>query len=177
MKTKQLCYDAILTALCAVLGLVSLDFGNLKISFEDLPILLGAMLFGPVDGLIIGVLGTSVYQLLRFGPDPTLPLWVIPLALVGLYAGWMAKRNDYSLKGKDPWFLLVSAELLLTALNTVSLIIYSHMYGFYTPVYILVPLLLRIMIAVAKGGIYTKVLPPVAEAIRKTFQLGGSKTA
>ena len=30
MKTKQMAYDAILTAMCVVLGLVSLDFGNLK---------------------------------------------------------------------------------------------------------------------------------------------------
>ena len=74
MKTKQMAYDAILTAMCVVLGLVSLDFGNLKITFEDLPILLGAALFGPWDGMVIGVLGTSIYQMLRFGADPTLPL-------------------------------------------------------------------------------------------------------
>ncbi len=90
MKTKQMAYDAILTAMCVVLGLVSLDFGNLKITFEDLPILLGAALFGPWDGMIIGVLGTSIYQMLRFGADPTLPLWVIPLMVGGLVAGMLA---------------------------------------------------------------------------------------
>ena len=175
MKTKQMAYDAMLTALCAVLGLVSLDFGNLKITFEDLPILLGAALFGPWDGMIIGVLGTSIYQMLRFGADPTLPLWVIPLTVGGLFAGWMARRSDYSLEGKDPWVNMISAELVITALNTVSLIIYSHIYGFYTPAYILAPLLPRIAIAVAKGGVYASVLPSVIQAIRKTLNLGTKK--
>ena len=107
MKTKQMAYDAILTAMCVVLGLVSLDFGKLKITFEDLPILLGAALFGPWDGMIIGVLGTSIYQMLRFGADPTLPLWVIPLMVGGLVAGMLAKRSNYSLEGKDPWITMI----------------------------------------------------------------------
>ena len=155
MKTKQMAYDAILTAMCVVLGLVSLDFGNLKITFEDLPILLGAALFGPWDGMIIGVLGTSIYQMLRFGADPTLPLWVIPLMVGGLVAGMLAKR----------------------ALNTVSLIIYSHIYGFFTPAYILAPLLPRFLIAIAKGSVYANVMPPVIRAIRKTLNISIKKTA
>ena len=118
MKTKQMAYDAILTAMCAVLGLVSLDFGNLKITFEDLPILLGAALFGPWDGMIIGVLGTSVYQMLRFGADPTLPLWVIPLMMGGIVAGLLARRSNYSLEGKNPWITMIGAELVITALRT-----------------------------------------------------------
>ena len=129
MKTKQMAYDAILTAMCVVLGLVSLDFGNLKITFEDLPILLGAALFGPWDGMIIGVLGTSIYQMLRFGADPT------------------------------------------------SLIIYSHIYGFFTPAYILAPLLPRFLIAIAKGSVYANVMPPVIRAIRKTLNISIKKTA
>ena len=31
MKTRQLALDAMLAAMCAVLGAVSLDFGNLKV--------------------------------------------------------------------------------------------------------------------------------------------------
>ena len=177
MKTKQMAYDAILTAMCVVLGLVSLDFGNLKITFEDLPILLGAALFGPWDGMVIGVLGTSIYQMLRFGADPTLPLWVIPLMVGGLVAGMLAKRSNYSLEGKDPWITMIGAELVITALNTVSLILYSHIYGFFTPAYILAPLLPRFLIAIAKGSVYANVMPPVIRAIRKTLNISIKKTA
>ena len=173
MKTKQMAYDAILTAMCAVLGLVSLDFGNLKITFEDLPILLGAALFGPWDGMIIGVLG----QMLRFGADPTLPLWVIPLMMGGIVAGLLARRSNYSLEGKNPWITMIGAELVITTLNTVSLIIYSNIYGFYTPAYILAPLLPRFLIAIAKGSVYANVMPPVIRAIRKTLNISMKKTA
>ena len=175
MKTKQMTYDAMLAALCAVLGLVSLDLGNFKFTFEDLPILIAAALFGPWDGMIVGALGTTIYQLLRFGSDPTLPLWVVPLALGGLLAGWIARKNNYSLQGKDPWVMMISAELFITLLNTISLVIYSKMYGFFTPAYILAPLLPRILVALAKGAVYAKVLVPVINAVRKTFRVEGKK--
>ena len=41
MKTRQLTLDAMLCALCAVLGYVALDLGSVKLTFESLPILLG----------------------------------------------------------------------------------------------------------------------------------------
>ena len=64
MKTRQLTMDAVLAAMCAVLGAVSIDLGNLKLSFESLPVIIGALLFGPVDGLLIGGIGTFLYQFL-----------------------------------------------------------------------------------------------------------------
>ena len=51
-KMKKLTINAVMIAMCAVLGYTSLDFGSLKITFESLPILLSAFLFGPVDGMI-----------------------------------------------------------------------------------------------------------------------------
>ena len=63
MKTKQLTLDAMLAAMCAVLGYVALDMGNIKITFESLPILLGAMLFGPVDGMLIGGIDLSALNI------------------------------------------------------------------------------------------------------------------
>ena len=59
MKTKQLTLDAMLAAMCAVLGYVALDMGSIKITFESLPILLGAMLFGPVDACSSAASGPS----------------------------------------------------------------------------------------------------------------------
>lgn len=54
LNTKRLTIDAMLAALCAVLGYISLDLGNLKTTFESLLILL--------DGLLIGAIGTFIYQ-------------------------------------------------------------------------------------------------------------------
>ena len=63
MKTKQITMNAVLAAMCAVLGAMSIDFGNVKISFEALPVMIGALMFGPIDGFIIGSIGTLVYQI------------------------------------------------------------------------------------------------------------------
>ena len=71
VKTRKIALDSMLAAMCAALGYAALDFNNLKITFESLPILLGALLLGPVDGLAIGVVGTLIYQLIRYGVSAT----------------------------------------------------------------------------------------------------------
>ena len=63
-----------LCAMCAVLGYVALDLGSIKLTFESLPVLLGALLFGPVDGMFIGGIGTLLYQLVRY---PALTVYVV----------------------------------------------------------------------------------------------------
>ena len=67
MKAKQMATDSMLAAMCAVLGAVSIDLGNLKVTLESIPIIVGALLFGPLDGAMIGFVGTFVYQVLRYG--------------------------------------------------------------------------------------------------------------
>jgi len=94
LSVRQLALDAMMAAMCAVLGYVAVDTGSVKVTFESFPVLLGALLFGPVDGLLIGVVGTGLYQLLRYGVSVTTLLWMLPYALCGLLAGWNAKRKQ-----------------------------------------------------------------------------------
>ena len=74
MKTRKLALNAVLAAMCAALGALALDLNSIKITFESFPILLGALLFGPLDGLAVGFVGTLLYQLLRYGVSVTTPL-------------------------------------------------------------------------------------------------------
>ena len=53
-NTKKLTINAMMAAMCAVLGYLALDMGSLKITFESLPVLISAFLFGPLDGMIVG---------------------------------------------------------------------------------------------------------------------------
>ena len=53
-KTGRLSADAMLAAMCAVLGYLSLDFGNLKITFESVPVLVAALLFVLTTGFAVG---------------------------------------------------------------------------------------------------------------------------
>ena len=84
---RRLAADAMFAAMVTVLGLVSISTGNLKITVEALPVFLGALLLGPVDGLAIGGVGTLLYQLLRFGVGATTALWIAPYVLLGLCVG------------------------------------------------------------------------------------------
>ena len=137
MKTRQLCLDAVLAAMCAVLGAVSLDLGNMKFSFESLPVLIGAFLFGPLDGLLIGGVGTLLYQLLRYGVTVTTPLWIMPYMLCGLFVGWYAKKRPSLTKGQMS-FAIFAAGILIFVLNTFVLYVDSKVYGYYSYVFFLV---------------------------------------
>lgn len=169
MKTRQLTIDAMLCAVCAVLGYVALDFLNIKITFESLPILLGALLFGPVDGMLIGGVGTLAYQLVRYGVSATTLLWIMPYILCGLLVGAWSRHRNFVLSRQETVVLVVLGELTVTVLNTIPIYVDSRLYGYYYPGIILGVLALRLIICVVKAIAFGLILPGVAEAVRRTF--------
>src|SRR5574344_1123237 len=78
IKTKKLVLYALFTAIHVVLCYASINLGNMKITISGLPIIIGAMLFGPMAGLEIGLLGSLLNQLLTYGLTLTTVLWIIP---------------------------------------------------------------------------------------------------
>lgn len=166
MKTRQLTLDAMLCALCAVLGYVALDLGSVKLTFESLPILLGGLLFGPLDGMLIGGVGTLIYQLLRYGVSATTLLWMLPYVACGLIAGAWSRANRFHLERVQTVFLVVSAELVVTGLNTIPIYVDSKLYDYYYPGIILGVLALRLAISVGKGIAFGLILPELAQAVR-----------
>lgn len=159
MKTKQLVFDAMLAAMCAVLGYVALDLGNVKITFESLPILIGAFLFGPVDGLAVGAVGTFIYQMLRYGFSVTTVLWILPYALCGLFAGLYAKKSGYSFDRKKLAAVIFGCELLVTLLNTLTIYIDSKIFGYYYAGIILGALAARLIVWAAKAAAFSALMP------------------
>ena len=165
-KTRQLALDALLAAMCAVLGALALDLGNLKITFEGLPVILGALLFGPLDGMAVGGVGTLLYQLLRYGLTATTPLWILPYLLCGALVGLMSRRAGFALSGRPLAAVVFGGQLLIFLLNTLVLVADSKIYGYYTPVYIFGSLPLRFLICLGKAAAYTGVLPPLLRAAK-----------
>ena len=84
---------ALLAALSAVLKLAQFPVGNnfLRISFENLPLLLAGYLFGAAAGGAVGVCGDLVGCLL-YGYAPN-PLIALGAGLVGGMAGLFGKRG------------------------------------------------------------------------------------
>ena len=163
--------DAMLAAVCFSLAKLSLNFGNLKFTFEGLPIHIGALLFGPVDGMVIGGIGTLLYQMLSYGFTVTTPLWILPYVMCGLVVGWCAKHRSYSLSTGQTAAAVMTGELLITLFNTLALYVDAHIYGYYTPALITGVLGLRLIICVAKAVAYSVILPSVLTPVRHVFHL------
>lgn len=171
MSTKRLAVNGMLSAMCAVLGYLALDMGNLKITFETLPIFAGALLFGPWDGLLIGGIGTLVYQLLRYGVTVTTPLWILPYVLGGLLVGLYAERKDFQLRRRQVLPCVLFNELLITVLNTGVIYIDSRIFGYYSPAYVFGSLGIRLAICVTKSIAIGLILPPILRAVEKVLHL------
>lgn len=169
-SARRMALDAMLAAMCAALGLLALDFGSLKVTFEALPVLLGALLFGPADGAAIGLLGTGVYQLLRYGVSATTLLWMLPYGVCGLAVGRYAARRGFCLSRGRLVGLAVGGELIITALNTLALYVDSLVYGYEALLFVL--LAPRLLLAAAKGAAFAAVLPGLLRAARRALPPG-----
>lgn len=170
MKTKQLATDAVLAAMCAILGAVSLDFGNLKISFESLPVLMAALMFGPWDGFAVGGVGTLIYQLLRYGVSVTTPLWMLPYALCGLMAGYYARREGFNLNQRQISAAVFASCAVIFLLNTAVMYIDSKVYGYYSFAYIFGTILPRIAVFLIKSAAFSAVMPMLIRAVKRVVR-------
>lgn len=159
MRTKQLTINAILVAMCAALGYLALDTNIIKASFESLPVLVSALLFGPVNGMLVGALGSFAYQLLRYGVSATTVLWMLPCIASGFIVGLGAKMAKFSLSRMQTIVLVVVSELVFMALNTFTIFVDSKIYGYYFPGIITGALGIRIVICVVKAAAYGAILP------------------
>ncbi len=170
-KTRQMAMDAVSAALCAVLGYLSLDLGSVKITFESLPILMGALLFGPVDGIVIGAIGTFLCQFLRYGITATTVLWMMPYMVMGFAAGRYAMKRRFRLNRKQIFFIVTAAEIMVSVMNTGVLFVDSMIYGYYSAVYVFGMLALRIPICVVKSCAFGMLIPGIVGSIRRGLRL------
>ena len=167
LTTIRLAYDAVLAAMCAVLGsIAALDLGNLKFTFENFPVLVGALLFGPVDGMLIGGIGIFLIQMIRYGIELSTPLWVLPYIISGLFTGFCAKRLRFSLSQVQMIIIIVINGIIVTAANTLGLFIYNK-YILQVPLAATIAAIpKRVIISVIKSVVFAFILPPVLRSLR-----------
>lgn len=164
LTPKELCVNSMLAAMCAVLGYLSIDTGNLKVTLESVPIIIGAVLYGPLCGVAVGGVGTFVYQLLRYGLSVTTALWMLPYCVCGLIVGLYARSNDFSLSRRQLILICLVAELVVTTLNTAVLYVDSRVYG-YTVAYVFATIVPRYIICVVKAVAVGAILPPLINVL------------
>ena len=175
MKPKRLlhhivniCFNGMLNAKYTVLSLVAtINLGNMKFTLDSLPILVGGALFGPVNGMLIGLLGSFLNQMITYGFSATTLLWIIPAGVRGLLVGLYAKHHNFDMTFKQTQFITISSALIVTALNTLIMYIDSKIYGYYSFAYVFGGILPRIVAGVIIAIIFAAILPHILKPLKK----------
>ena len=170
MNTKRLTSLAMLIAVYCVLSILTpIKVANFKFTFEAFPILVAGLLSGPLDGLIVGGVGSFIYQLLfsGYGITATTLLWVLPHAVSGLIVGLYAKFRAFELKNAEIAGVSIVSALLVTSLNLLALYVDSKLYGYYSYALVFGNLLLKIFTGIILAIIYAAILPKLLDFLKK----------
>ncbi len=159
-----------LMALYVVLSIMTpVKVANFKFTFEAFPILVAGLLFGPLDGLYVGGIGSFIYQLLLsgYGITATTLLWILPHALSGLLVGLYAKRKGFSFSFTETAFITSFSALLVTALNILALYVDSKLFGYYSYALVFGNVILKIAVGIILSFVYSLALPKLLTFLKK----------
>ena len=176
MKTKRLAADAMLVAMYFLLSnYFAVNLGGIRLTLDILPIIVGACLFGPIDGLIIGLMGNFLFQLAGpYGISATTPLWMLPDGLRGLLTGLflinvmgISKFKCVTVLG----LISIAATTLTTGVMYVDCLFYKYSFAAYTPF-----ILWRYIAGLVIAALTALVLPPLIKALGNVLRKpGGAK--
>ncbi|MBQ8879970.1 MAG: folate family ECF transporter S component [Clostridia bacterium] len=110
---RQLAMAAMLTAMSVVIGIFCktvLNFGNgvLRITFENLPIILSGIMFGPIVGGLVGASSDLLSYLLSSQVYPPNLIVTLGATLVGVISGLSAR---YAVKKRGTRQFIVAGGL------------------------------------------------------------------
>jgi uncharacterized membrane protein len=171
--------DALLIALYVLLGYFKIPIGNiLRVNMAPFAVVICAMTFGPVDGLIVGFLGEFLSQILGpYGLTPTTLLWCVGETARGATLGLcsMLFLKKWLLAAKRPTgtqtTILLSCCVLTGVLaslgQTLALYVDSNMFGYYRYEIVFGVLIWRILVYVVLSAGFGYLSLPIASALRK----------
>ncbi len=129
LKIKRLVGTASLAALVVVLQLLSnyIQFGTVSITLALIPMVVGAIIYGPLTGFGLGALmgiiiltAPSTVTFLSFNAFATVVLCVLKTGLAGLACGWIYKGLiRLNVLGKAKFSVaIITATLVAPIINT-----------------------------------------------------------
>lgn len=176
---KRLVINAMLVAVYVVLRYFSIPFGDFfRFTLAPFSVILCAMLYGPVDGLIVGLVGEFLSQILGpYGLTQTTLLWCIGETVRGGTLGicvWLFLRKHLHaaerLRGRQKLMLVLFCSLtgILAALGqTFALYVDSKLFGYYTYLMVFGVLIWRVLVYVVVSGLLGYLCLPVITALKK----------
>lgn len=176
--TRRVCLVAVLAALSFLLNMVQIKLPmNLRLTFDSLPVVVGALLLGPVDAMLAALLGEFLTQLLsEYGLTATTMLWLIPPALRGLVIGaaaWSFRHTDRPLERRALlcYAVCLLASAVTTAGNTLVIWLDSVLYGYYSFPLVFGSALSRLAAGLLTAAAVATVSIPLASRLRQSERL------
>lgn len=168
-STKKICITAMGTALFVVLSLCLQVpmFENYYLCLGYVVMTLFCYYFGPISGMIVGVLGVVLYCLLTSGLRG-MPGWAVGNLVIGFIVGWTCK---FTKKMSKQWFrhIIIGISVVVSvaiAMLGVKSIIESFLYAqpmilriaknFYAFVADVVVMIISLPICVSLKGVLSK---------------------
>ena len=176
-KILTICRIGILAALYVPLAVfAAIQIGNVRISFGSLPVVVSALLFGPVEAILVAGVGEFFKQLLTYGVTATTALYLIPPAVRGAVIGlvavamWKSGRRLESRKALY-YVTCVCAGLLTTVGNTLVNWLDSVIYAYYTFAYVFGDFIYRSVVGVLTAIAIATVAMPLVALLRRQKSL------
>ena len=180
MAVKRLAVNAMLIAVYVVLRYFNIPLGNsFRFTLAPFPVILCALLYGPVDGIIVGLLGEFLSQILGpYGLTPTTLLWCLGETVRGGTLGlcallflrkWLLAANRP--RGRQIAVILafcVITGVLAALCQTFALYVDSKMFGYYTYAAVFGVLIWRLLVYILLSGIFGWLSLPIISALKKT---------
>lgn len=157
--------DAMFAALYFILSLLSLDLVSFKITLVGLPVIICGLLYGPVDGFIVGVVGSFLEQMLKHGFTATTALWILPAGIRGLMIGIYAIKCRRNYTRRTLTIMIILSALAVTTANTIIWYIDSIIYNYYTFEVVFGSAVLRYFTGIVTAVILSAIAPFVIDRL------------
>ena len=105
LKLKTVTLSAMLTAMSVIIGIFCKNFMNFggglfRITFENLPIILSGILFGPLVGMLVGAATDLISYFLSaqiYPPNLVVTLGAMSIGFVsGIFSKYVVKKRGYA---------------------------------------------------------------------------------
>lgn len=172
-NVRRMCYTALLAAMYLPLSLyAAVQVGNVRISFGSLPVVIAALLFGPLDAVVVAMVGEFFKQLLTYGVTYTTVLYLIPPALRGLVVGLgalLVLRRGRRLEERRMlcYAVCIAAAICTTVGNTLVNWLDSVLMGYYFPGLILGDFVWRLLVGMINAVLMSSLAIPLVKTLRQ----------